>query len=128
MTKRPCFNSTLVQLKDLCVSKFRRLNPGFNSTLVQLKGDGNNWRSVILDEFQFYLSSIKRFSTLIDATFSNSFNSTLVQLKVNNPFGCICQYLCFNSTLVQLKDTSQPSDASAKSSFNSTLVQLKATY
>ena len=33
----------------------------FNSTLVQLKGDGNNWRSVILYEFQFYLSSIKSY-------------------------------------------------------------------
>ena len=54
--------------------------------------------------FQFYLSSIK--SRMEAAGFNpyNSFNSTLVQLKVTDPLYVDIAIFSFNSTLVQLKD------------------------
>ena len=55
-----CFNSTLVQLKEIRLSYVGSQKLGFNSTLVQLKD--NNGHLIAAKDI--------------------SFNSTLVQLKV----------------------------------------------
>ena len=56
---------------------------------------------------------------------NSSFNSTLVQLKVNiQTFNKVVK-ASFNSTLVQLKVLRHKPELMGKVSFNSTLVQLK---
>ena len=83
LLRKPCFNSTLVQLKS--VVKFLRAFGlhRFNSTLVQLKISN-----------ACYVS-----------TGGASFNSTLVQLKTNSNSRIFAGKSCFNSTLVQLKSS-----------------------
>ena len=54
-----------------------------------------------------------------------SFNSTLVQLKVENLRWCTYDENSFNSTLVQLKAILYRSTNGYDNCFNSTLVQLK---
>ena|GEM_PF-1544052 len=56
-----------------------------------------------------------------------SFNSTLVQLKVEIEPGVWVTQVGFNSTLVQLKDGFLCHKDLSLFSFNSTLVQLKAS-
>ena len=53
--------------------------------------------------FQFYLSSIKSFLQTSALDILVSFNSTLVQLKVNVFASILLLNSSFNSTLVQLK-------------------------
>ena len=57
-----------------------------------------------------------------------SFNSTLVQLKVNTDGILNAASKSFNSTLVQLKVTLSAHSVAIKNCFNSTLVQLKAHF
>ena len=54
----------------------------FNSTLVQLKASTIKLIPSNLGVFQFYLSSIKRKKSIVKELKKESFNSTLVQLKV----------------------------------------------
>ena len=75
--------------------------------------------------FQFYLSSIKRRTHSPDLPKQCSFNSTLVQLKVEGATPYFGVGDSFNSTLVQLKDTAAVRKNIQVGSFNSTLVQLK---
>ena len=54
-----CFNSTLVQLKEIRKHFTELENERFNSTLVQLKDDEKCTIDLEKRRFQFYLSSIK---------------------------------------------------------------------
>ncbi len=58
---------------------------------------------VEFNQFQFYLSSIKSFLQTSALDILVSFNSTLVQLKVNVFASILLLNSSFNSTLVQLK-------------------------
>ena len=78
-----------------------------------------------MKRFQFYLSSIKRVLVKVELLFLLSFNSTLVQLKVNADSSMDTDQFCFNSTLVQLKVLTGLQGKAQEISFNSTLVQLK---
>ena len=75
--------------------------------------------------FQFYLSSIKRRTHSPDLPKQCSFNSTLVQLKVEGATPYFGVGDSFNSTLVQLKVEGATPYFGVGDSFNSTLVQLK---
>ena len=55
------FNSTLVQLKDGCLLGIPFIIHRFNSTLVQLKVEKFPFLPSSMEEFQFYLSSIKSY-------------------------------------------------------------------
>ena len=55
-----CFNSTLVQLKEIASLIDGRYEFCFNSTLVQLKEIPRLIYWHYYSQFQFYLSSIKR--------------------------------------------------------------------
>ena len=57
----------------------------------------------MVEQFQFYLSSIKRICRTLKQTSQRRFNSTLVQLKVTTLDFSSFHLPCFNSTLVQLK-------------------------
>ena len=56
------FNSTLVQLKAIGITKSKEVTTCFNSTLVQLKDTPGAYSLGLSKSFQFYLSSIKRLS------------------------------------------------------------------
>ena len=59
ISENNCFNSTLVQLKELCANRANLNRKCFNSTLVQLKVGFSPYPYQFADKFQFYLSSIK---------------------------------------------------------------------
>ena len=87
MTKRRkreiCFNSTLVQLKAINVLYSSAAICCFNSTLVQLKDNVLRQIRGVVQQFQFYLSSIKSSTSERLNNLKICFNSTLVQLKGN---------------------------------------------
>ena len=100
----------------------------FNSTLVQLKESQTLAYTINTTEFQFYLSSIKRYSY-----FFSFIKQLLFQFYLSSIKSRVSPYhshviSCFNSTLVQLKDFYLVLYLGFWFSFNSTLVQLKVPY
>ncbi len=81
-----------------------KINANFNSTLVWLKD--KNWSNIeFVEEFQFYISLIKRNLSLQILRYYFHFNSTLVWLKASLYRKTICIFPNFNSTLVWLKES-----------------------
>ena len=82
-----CFNSTLVQLKEMVVKYIHQRSCSFNSTLVQLKEERFPADHFPFPRFNSTLVQLKElFITFIVST-TTSFNSTLVQLKA---VSCAC--------------------------------------
>ena len=100
----PCFNSTMVRLKETMSPSVQGPQNGFNSTMVRLKGQGYN---------KLELRYIR-------------FNSTMVRLKGHLSRACPCCDKGFNSTMVRLKERHFEASDHEKKSFNSTMVRLKA--
>ena len=76
------FNSTLVQLKASTIKLIPSNLGVFQFYLSSIKSELPPTKCTSPSEFQFYLSSIKRKKSIVKELKKESFNSTLVQLKV----------------------------------------------
>ena len=74
------FNSTIVRLKVEMIAGFLEVDVYFNSTIVRLK-DGHVNHVDVVEEFQFYDSTIKSSKLRQFCFYLEYFNSTIVRLK-----------------------------------------------
>ena len=122
------FNSKLVRLKAMNMSRLHEMENRFNSKLVRLKADVWTTRSDNPTTFQFQTGSIKSqgYQTALNDLVLR-FNSKLVRLKVTAPYsGLTTEKFQFQTGSIK-RLTKKMREMDDLLSFNSKLVRLKET-